>query len=263
MAEKYTSLIALVVDRPVEDVGAVVDAARVAGDVDRTAPVGTAAEAQEVAWGGRMGKAVVRAVEGQDGAPMLRAETYIGAEGLRNGMRRHAQLLLSLARQLGDRVRGVRDLSAAQDHETGWLARVSGGDVQASDAIHVHTEGQDTYWVHSHGAARFDIPDLELYGVNRSQLAAAQELIRHVHDQLLRAGLRADLTMPDGTPIYLVPVVEAWSKLPMDWPGVGRADESRPGHDGPRATLSVLHKRRFGRYRKDIKGVVKRLASER
>ena len=35
------------------------------------------------------------------------------------------------------------------------------------------TEGEGTWWVHTHGAARFDVPDLELYGLARAQTAAA------------------------------------------------------------------------------------------
>lgn len=260
MPEKYTSLIALVVDRPVVDVGAVVTAARRFGAIDRNAPVGDPADAQEVLWGGRMQKAVVRTVEGADGAPLVRAETYVGAEGPRRGMRRHAELLLALARALEQRVVAVRDLSAASEHPPDWLERIAGGDVEVSDAIAVHAEGQGTHWVHSHGAARFDLPDLELYGVDRSLIAPAERLIRHVHEQLLRSGLRAPLQLPDGTAIYLVPVLEAWSRLPLDWPGVGRAGQPREGHEGPRATVSILHKRRFGRYRKDLRGVVQRLS---
>ncbi|MDQ3932498.1 MAG: hypothetical protein M3252_06660, partial [Actinomycetota bacterium] len=112
MPEKYTSLMALVVDRPVDDVGAVVAAARRSGDVDRNAPIGNPLDAQEVLWGGRMQKAVVRSIEGDDGAPLLRVEAYIGGEGLRHGLRRHAQLLRGLAYPLSARVEAVRDLSA-------------------------------------------------------------------------------------------------------------------------------------------------------
>ncbi len=59
MPDRYTSRIALVVDTEV-DVGAVVKAAGQHGDIDRGAPVGDPAEAQEVHWGGRMQKAVIR-----------------------------------------------------------------------------------------------------------------------------------------------------------------------------------------------------------
>lgn len=259
MAERYTSLLALVLEREVGDVGAVVSDAQAAGDVDRARPVGDSAEAQEVAWGGRMQRAVVRSVEGEDGAPLLRAETYIGAEGLRQGMRRHAQLLRGLARQLSGQVAGVRDLSAASERDEAWLERVAAGHVTQQDAIHVHDEGVRTRWVHTHGAARLDVPDLELYGLAAAQIPGAARVLRSVHDQLLRLGLQAELSLPDDTPVYLVPVLEAWGSLPLDWAGVGRADQPRPGHEGPRATLSVLHRPRFGRYRKDFKGVLARL----
>lgn len=260
MPEKYTSLMALVLDRPVDNVGAVVEAARRAREVDRNAPVGDPLEAQEVLWGGRMQKAVVRSVEDAGGAPLLRAETYIGGEGLKHGMRRHAQLLRGLARPLSDRVVAVRDLSAATEWDREWLDRVAAGHVEQRDAIAVHGEGQGTLWVHTHGAARFDVPDLELYGLTRSQVEPAQQLLRRLHAQLLRGGLRAELTLDDGTPVHLVPALEAWSRLPLDWPGVGRAGQSRVGHEGPRATVSITHKPRFGRYRKDFGGVLQRLA---
>jgi hypothetical protein len=72
--------------------------------------------------------------------------------------------------------------------------------------------------------------------------------------------LQASLSLPDGTPVYLVPVLEAWQHVSLDWPGVGRAGQERgPGLDGPRASLSVLRRPRFGRYRRDLAGVVRRL----
>ncbi|MFN2556463.1 MAG: hypothetical protein ABR592_06235 [Nitriliruptorales bacterium] len=261
MPERYTSLMALVLDRPVANVGAIVEAARNAGEVDRNGPVGDPREAQEVLWGGRMQKAVVRRAEGTDGAPLLRAETYVGGEGLRQGMRRHAQLLRALARALpeSDRLVAVRDISAVMDRDRAWLDRVAEGHVEQRDAVVVHSEGQGTWWVHSHGAARFDVPDLELYGLTRSQVEPAEKLLHHIQAQLLRGGLRASLKLDDGTHVHLVPALEAWSSLPLDWPGVGRAGQTREGHEGPRATISLTHKPRLGRYRKDFKGVLKRL----
>ncbi|MDQ4131281.1 MAG: hypothetical protein M3133_09910 [Actinomycetota bacterium] len=261
MPERYTSLMALVLDRPVGSVAEVVEAARRIGEVDRNAPIGDPREAQEVLWGGRMQKAVVRRVEDADRAPLLRVETYIGGEGLRHGMRRHAQLLRGLARALPDpeRVVAVRDLSASRDWDRVWLERVAEGHVEQRDAIVVHSEGQGTFWVHTHGAARFDVPDLELYGLTRSQAEPAERLLHDIHTQLLRGGLRAPLTLEDATPVHLVPALEAWSSLPLDWPGVGRAGQPREGHEGPRATISITHKPRFGRYRKDFRGVLKRL----
>lgn len=258
MAEKYTSLMALVLGHQVEDVRRVVEHARTAGEVDRHAPVGDPADAAEVAWGGRMQKAVIRRLEDEDGRPLLRAEAYIGAEGVRQGLRRQAQLLRALAGPAAA-VEAVRDLSADREHDLDWLERVAGGKVALEDAVHVHHEGQGTFWVHTHGAARFDVPDLELYGVTRAQLDGAERVLRHVHPQIMDRGLQAELSLPDGTPIYLVPVLEAWGQLPLDWPGIGRAGQPREGHDGPRATLSILHPRRFGRYRKDLEGVLERL----
>lgn len=261
MAEKYTSRMALTLAAPVDDVGEVLAAATAGGDVDRHAPVGDGREAREVNWGGRMAKAVIRSVtDDEDGTPLLRSEAYIGGEGLVQGLARQAQLLQGLSRHLRDDVTGVRDLSARVDRDLAWLNRVAIGAVEPPDAIMLVDAGEGTHWVHSHGAARFDIPDLELYGLVRAQVPAAEEAIRHVQDQLLRGGLKADLSLPGGRAVYLVPVVEAWQSLPLDWPGIGRAGQDRgPGLDGPRATLSLLHKPRLGRYRKDFKGVLEEL----
>jgi hypothetical protein len=265
VADKYTSRMALVLDAPLEDVAPVVKGAGAAGDLDRGAPLrGQGAEAHEVHWGGRMQKAVVRATaDERDGAPLLRIETYVGSDGITVGMRRQAQLLQALARQLRGRVCGVRDLSAATDRDEAWMNRLAIGAVEPADAITVVAEGEGTWWVRTHGAARFDVPDLELYGLPKVKVAAAEPVLRGVHDQLLRGGLKADLALPDGTPVYLVPVLAAWQHVPLDWPGVGRAGKER-GHDltGPRASLSVLHKPRLGRYRTDLKGVIERLPAE-
>lgn len=263
MADRYTSRIALVLDAPLADVAEVVQAAGRSGDVDRGAPVrGSDGSAYEVHWGGRMQKAVVRALEGDDGAPLLRVETYIGSDGLVEGMRRQASLVQGLARQLRGRVRGVRDGSALAEHDEAWLSRLAIGVVTIEDAIVLRAEGEGTWWVRSHGAARFDVPDLELYGLSRAQIPGAEAALRHVHDQLLRGGIRAALSLPDGTPVYLVPVLEAWTHVPLDWPGVGRAGQERgPGLDGPRASLSLLRPPRFGRYKRDLTGVLDHLPS--
>lgn len=264
MADRYTSLLALVLDAPVADVAPLVQAAGKAGDLDRAAPVrGHTEEAQEVQWGGRMQRAVVRAMEDpDDGTPLLRTEAYLGEDGLRAGIQRQAKLLQALARQLPGRVVGVRDLSARRDHETGWLHRCAIGAVDHDDGIVTVVDGEGTRWVRTHGAARFDVPDLELYGCNAVQAAAAPAVLRQIHEQLLRGGLKADLALPDGTRVYLVPVLEAWQHVNLDWPGVGRAGKNRgSGLDGPRATLSVLHKPRLGRYRKDLGGVLEVLGS--
>ena len=264
MADKYTSQMALVLDGPLDDVAPIVKGAGAAGDVDRGAPLrGQETEAYEVHWGGRMQKAVVRATEGRDGVPLLRIETYVGGDGITVGMRRQTQLLQALARQLRGRIVGVRDLSGAVERDEAWMNRVAIGSVAPEDAITVVAEGEGTWWVHTHGAARFDVPDLELYGLPKVKVPGAEPILRHVHDQLLRGGLKADLSLPDGTPVYLVPVLEAWQHVPLDWPGVGRAGKERgPDLTGPRASLSVLHKPRLGRYRTDLKGVVDRLPAE-
>jgi hypothetical protein len=265
VADRYTSLLALVLDAPVEDVSVVVTAAGSAGDLDRAAPVrGQPAEAQEVQWGGRMQRAVVRSLaDPDDGAPLLRTEAYLGEDGLAGGIQRQTKLLQSLARQLPGRVTGVRDLSARTERDTAWLHRCAIGAVEHEDGIVTLVDGEGTRWVRTHGAARFDVPDLELYGCNAVQAAAAPAALQHVHEQLLSRGLKAELSLPNGTPVYLVPVLEAWQHVNLDWPGVGRAGKDRgPGLDGPRATLSVLHKPRLGRYRKDLQGVLDVLASE-
>ena len=259
MAERYTSQIALVLEGPVGSVEAVVQAAGQTGDIDRGSPVrGAGEDAMEVHWGGRMQKAVVRRVVDQrDGAALLRTETYIGDQGLKEGMKRQAVLLQAVARQLRGHVRGVRDLSAMTDRDEAWMNRLAIGAVELDDAIVVRDAGEGTHWVHTFGAARLDVPDLELYGVRRAQVPAAEEALRHVHEQLLRKGLKAELELPGGEPIFLVPVPEAWQEVNPDWPGVGRAGQDRgPGLDGPRATLSLMHKRRFGRYKHDYQGVL-------
>jgi hypothetical protein len=263
VAEKYTSRIALVLDAPVDDVGEVVRAAGKVKDIDRASPVRDEGHlAQEVHWGGRMQKAVVRAVTEDDGSHLLRTETYLGGEGPINGMQRQAKLLQALARQLKGRVVGVVDQSARAERDAAWMNRIAIGAVATDDAIADQVRGEGTRWVCTHGAARFDVPDLELYGLHAGQVDAARATIAHVHDQLLRDGLTASLTLPDGTPAYLVPVLEAWQHVPLDWPGVGRAGQERgPGLDGPRATLSVRHKPRLGRYKKDLEGVLDTLAT--
>jgi hypothetical protein len=258
MADRYTSQIALVLDGPVPSVEDVVLDAGRAGDIDRGAAVrGDGAEAMEVHWGGRMQKAVVRRLVDTDDAHLLRTEAYIGDQGLKEGMRRQALLLQALARQLRGRVTAVRDLSAMTERDEAWMNRLTVGAVQQDDAIVHAVDGEGTRWLHTHGAARLDAPDLELYGLRADQVDEAGAVLRSVHQQLLTGGLKADLALPSGEPVYLVPVLEAWQHLNLDWPGVGRAGEDRgPGLDGPRATLSLMHKPRFGRYRTDVDGVL-------
>ena len=261
MAEKYTSRIALVLDDPVEDVGTVVAAATKAGDIDRHGPAhGQGHVVQEVNWGGRMQKGVVRQLT-EDGEALLRTETYIGSDGLEQGMSRQARLVQALIRQLSGRVQAVRDLSAMADRDVAWVNRLAIGAVERDDAIRTVDAGTGTHWVHTFGAARLDVPDLELYGLSAAQVPAAEQALAHVHGILLEQGLTAELTLPTGEPVYLVPVLEAWQHVNPDWPGVGKAGQERgPGLDGPRATLSLLHRSRLGRYKKDLGGVLKALA---
>lgn len=260
MPEKYTSSVALVLDGPVPDVAAVVAEARAAGDIDRASAVrGDGHLAQELHWGGRMQKGVVRYLHDGD-AHLLRTEVYVGEDGLSHGMQRQAQLLQALSRQLRGRVLGLRDLSAVIDRDEAWMNRLSVGALEREDAIVTRSEGEGTWWVRTHGAARFDVPDLELYGLRAAQVEVAEREIAHVHTQLLRTGLSSDLTLTDGTAVYLVPVLEAWQHVPFDWPGVGRAGQDRgAGLDGPRASLSLLRGRRLGRYKRDLEGVVRAL----
>lgn len=260
MADRYTSRIALELDGPIEDVGALTAAARNAGDLDRTYPVRDQGDvAQEVHWGGEMHKGVVRYVV-EDGTHLLRTEAYIGGHGLVRGMQRQALLLQALSRQLKGRVRAIHDLVALTERDEAWMNRLSIGVVSQDDAIVTVSEGEGTWWVRTHGAARFDVPDLELYGLSKGQIGAAEAALAHVHEQLLRGGLKTDLELEDGTPVFLVPVLEAWQHVQLDWPGVGRAGQERgEGLDGPRASLSVLTRRRFGRYKKDLEGVIDRL----
>jgi hypothetical protein len=265
VAEKYTSRMALVLDAEVEDVGGLIADARAAGDIDRAAAVrGEGEAAQEVHWGGRMQKAVVRkVVDEADDVPLLRIETYVGGDGPKVGMQRQAALLQALARQLKGHVVGVRDLSAQVDRDEAWMNRVAIGAVEPEDAIVAVADGEGTWWLRTHGAARFDVPDLELYGLSRFQVESGRRALRHVHDQLLAAGLKAELSLPDDTPVYLVPVVDAWQHVPLDWPGVGKAGVDRgSGLDGPRASLSVRHRPRFGRWKTDLKGVLRALETD-
>lgn len=262
MADRYTSRVSLVLTDAIDDVGEVVQAAGRSKDVDRASPVGDEGYlAQEVHWGGRMQKAVVRQLREDDGTVLLRTETYLGDDGPINGMQRQAKLLQGLARHLRGKVAGVVDHAAMCDRDEAWMHRVAVGSVTIDDAIVAVVDGEGTRWVRTHGAGRFGVPDLELYGLGRDDVDGARQVVRHIHDQLLRGGLKTRLTLPDGTPVYLVPVLEAWQHVPLDWPGVGRAGQVRgEGLDGPRATLSVLHKARFGRYRKDVQGVLDTLA---
>jgi hypothetical protein len=268
------SVIALIVDGPVEDVAAVVAAARADGGIDRaSAHVGDGKVAQDVHWGGRMQRALVRAA--QDGEDrLLCAEVVIAGDGLVEGLSRQAALLVALARVIPERVRGVRDLSARTEHDMDWLTRLAVGVVEPSDAVIVEigarpgdvgSDGRShrVGWVLTHGAARLGVPDLELYGVPAEGLDAAEEALRRVAAQLAEGGIAAPLSLADGTPIGMVPVLDAWSTLPASWPGTGRAGVDRgPGLDGPRATLSVLHRARFGRHRLDLEGVRERLCHQ-
>jgi len=278
MSGGRSSRIALVLDAPVEDLGAIVAAARAEGGIDRAAPRGRdGIVAQEVAWGGRLQRAIVRCVE-EDGAALIVVETDIVADGLVEGLTRHATLVAALARALPGRVVEVRDLSARIVRDESWLARLVEGQVVASDGVRAiigalpdgsrdvargvaRGVARDAGWVLTHGAARFGVPDLELYGLAADAVHAGVAALERVAGQLLVGGIGAGLSLSDGTALRLVPVLEVWPGLPASWPGTGRAGVDRgPGLDGPRATLSVLHRPRFGRYRLDLDGVRERLA---
>jgi hypothetical protein len=76
------------------------------------------------------------------------------------------------------RDRGIRDVSAMADRDEAWMHRVAVGSVDYADAVQVVSEGDGTWWVRTHGAARFDVPDLELYGLIRSQIESASDSAR-------------------------------------------------------------------------------------
>jgi hypothetical protein len=271
MSDYPPSSIALVLATPVEDVVGLVAAARAAGDIDRSSPtVGTDGSACDVHWGGRMQRAVVRAVEDpDDGASLLRTEAVIGPDGFEAGLARQATLLRALVRQIPGGIRSVRDLASGLEHEPGWVPRVALGAVELEDGIRMVTEsdGPDDsarWWLHTHGAARFGVPDLELYGLTRTAVASAEAIVATVMRRLLAGGMGALLMLPDGTRVRLIPVLEAWPRLPLDWPGIGRAGRDRgPGLDGPRATLSIHHQPRLGRFRLDLEGVIDRVTPSR
>jgi hypothetical protein len=256
-----SSLIALRLATPL-DAGAVVAAARAAGGVDRDAPRGDG-RVREVHWGGRLQRGAVRALDA-DGVPLLRTEVEVAADGVVAGLARQAALVAALAAAAPDgTVLGVRDLSALADRDGAWLARVADGGATVPDAVTVVVEPGSAGtlgWARTHGAARFGVPDLELYGLAPGTGAAAADTLVAVAAALLAGGLGAPLALPDGTRLRLVPVLEAWPRLPRGWAGVGRPGALRgPGLDGPRATLSVLHRARLGRHRLDLAGVTGRL----
>ena len=212
MADRYTSRIALLLDSPAGPVDEIVKRAGAAGDIDRGTPVrGEGAEAMEVNWGGRMQRAVIRRVS-EDGRHLLRTEAYVGDGGPTAGIKRQVLLLQGLARHVED-VAGVVDLEARVEHDLGWLNRAAVAGASIEDLISHEVDGTGVRWLHTHGAARFDVPDLELYGLSAGQTDAASRALRHVHDQLLRNGLETELALPDGQPVYLVPVLDAYLAL--------------------------------------------------
>jgi hypothetical protein len=268
MSRSRPSRIALALDAPVDDLGTVVAAARARGGIERATPrTGDGSTAQDVAWGGRLQRALVRTGEDR-GAPVVLTEVELTADGLVEGLSRHAALVDAIADVLEERVLEIRDLSSRTVRDRRWLTRVAAGEVHASDGVTAEVgarpEGErGVGWVLTHGAARFGLPDLELYGVGAGRMTAAASALERVAAQLLAGGIGAALSLADGTPLRLVPVLEVWPGLPAAWPGTGRAGVDRgPGLDGPRATLSVLHRPRFGRYRLDLDGVRERLAED-
>jgi len=260
MAEQLPSRLALALSGPIDDLAALVARARSTGGIDRANPLaGGSVQAFEVHWGGRMQRAVVRTLADEDGVALLRTEATIGADGLYGGMVRHAQLLQAFVEVLeGARVTGIRDLSARAQHETAWLTRIARGEVVLEDGVRSVVAGEGPVrWIHTHGAARFGVPDLELYDLADGPVVDhALGVLRVVLGQLLEGGIGALLALPGGPRVRLIPVLEAWPRLPLELPGVGRAGVDRgPGLDGPRATLSIHHRPRLGRHRLDLDGV--------
>jgi hypothetical protein len=193
---------------------------------------------------------------------VLISEVDIVADGLVEGLARHAALVAALAAALPGRVREVRDLSARVVRDEGWLARVATGRLAATDGVRATVgaaaEGpRGVGWVLTHGAARFGVPDLELYGVaagsDRPQRPPPSSTSPSSCSRWYRRGALAPGR--DAAPARAGPrgLARTAGRLAgdRDAPGVDRG----PGLDGPRATLSVLHRPRFGRYRLDLDGV--------
>ncbi len=264
MPEQPSSLVALRLAATAY-VAAVVAAARTAGDLDRAAPLGDGGAAAEVHWGGRLQRAVVRALDDEDGTPLLRTEVAVAGDGFVAGAARQAMLLRGLARHV-DGVDGVRDLSAGVEHDLDALERMAGGGAVRIDvvaAVVAPGSGRVPGWVRTHGAARFGVPDLELYGLAPGTEETAVAALGAVHDALLAGGMAAPLALPDGTPVRLAGVPVGGAGRPPPRPPGGRAGAVRgPGLDGPRATLSVLHRARLGRHRLDLAGVTARLGGD-
>ena len=198
MSGARPSLLALILDRPVEDVAEVVAAARAAGGIDRaSAHRADGTLAQDVHWGGRMQRAVVRAID-EAGTPLLRTEVAIASDGLAEGLSRQVALLAALAQALPGRVRRVRDLSARVDRDEAWMTRVSAGVVEVGDAVVsiIGAQAPPAGWVLTHGAARFGVPDLELYGVPAGAAEAAVVVLDRVAGQLVAGGARCTTVAP-------------------------------------------------------------------
>lgn len=274
-----TSRIDLVLRGAVPDLIELMRAVRATGGVDRASPRGAdPSRAQEVLWGGRMQRALVQVVDAPEGdAPdpgaavhgmplaRVRVEADLSGDGFADGLARHATLAHALAEELGDDVIEIDDRSARLRRDRSWLERVAAGGARYDDATSSaeHVDATGIAWLATHGAARFAVPDLELYGLSAAALPAGRHALARVHAQLLADGLTAPLSLADGTLLRLVPVLEVWGSMPLWWPGVGRAGVDRgEGLDGPRATLSVLHRARFGRHRLDLEGVRACLAVE-
>ena len=172
-----------------------------------------------------MQKGVVRQLT-EDGEALLRTETYIGGDGLEQGMSRQARLVQALTRQLSGRVQAVRDLSAMADRDVAWVNRLAIGAVERDDAIRTVDAGTGTHWVHTFGAARLDVPDLELYGLSAAQVPAAEQALAHVHGSPARAG-------PEGR----ADAAHRRARLPRArargvaarQPGLARGRQGRPG----------------------------------
>jgi hypothetical protein len=130
----------------------------------------------------------------------------------------------------------------------------SGADVRALTAsvappradelycVHV-VEGRRGAWVHSHGLSRLGIPELELWGVDVSDVDAAEDLVRAVVDAW-RAGTEPDenetIRLAPDAAVRLRPVDAGLARAPADLVAARREhapDEGDVDHDGPRRVI--------------------------
>jgi uncharacterized protein YegJ (DUF2314 family) len=110
-------------------------------------------------------------------------------------------------------------------------------------AVHELT-GEHGAWVHTHGLDRLGVPELELWAVDASDVAAAGELLRGAVDAIL-AGVEPDaahvLTAGEGVEIRLLPVDDALKLFGERFAASRREhEEDEDGeHPGPRLVLAA------------------------